>query len=255
MDLKKLIKEELLKLQKISVLKEQKVQLEKELEQLYETKDVYAMYKKAGLEPPHPGKGIHTKKFHKCVTSVGDEDNKNPYAICMAKLGKEKAVKASHRTDENFVYENKKGILSNKPGESTEVEIINRKNGQMWNAIVLKDGGIYKKGDKVVLDIDNVNFQHNINESESKKPIIFQYTTYRNPTEKELIEVDSCNLNAEDILNGFCYTIVGKGFKSAENIKMIVDSIEKLCKMFPNKEQYKKALEDAKLLKPKQFKI
>jgi hypothetical protein len=68
---------------------------------LNETKDVYAMYKKAGMEPPHPGKGIHTKKFHKCVTSVGDENGKNPYAICMSKLGKEKAVKSSHRTEES----------------------------------------------------------------------------------------------------------------------------------------------------------
>jgi hypothetical protein len=67
-----------------------------------ETKDVYAMYKKAGMEAPHPGKGIHTKKFHKCVTSVGDKGGKNPYAICMSSLGKNKAVKASHRTDEGM---------------------------------------------------------------------------------------------------------------------------------------------------------
>lgn len=70
-----------------------------------ETKDVKAMYRKAGMEPPHPGKGIHTKKFHKCVTSVGDESGKNPYAICMDSLGKEKAVKAPHRTDEEIVDE------------------------------------------------------------------------------------------------------------------------------------------------------
>jgi len=79
-----------------------------------ETKDVDAMYKKAGMEPPHPGKGIHTKKFHKCVTSVGEKGGKNPYAICMSSLGKNKAVKADHRTEEGsspMVDEIKKPIV------------------------------------------------------------------------------------------------------------------------------------------------
>jgi len=71
--------------------------------ELKETKDVKAMYRNAGMEPPHPGKGIHTKKFHKCVTSVGEKGGKNPYAICMSSMGKDKAVKASHRTDENTI--------------------------------------------------------------------------------------------------------------------------------------------------------
>lgn len=71
-----------------------------------ETKDIKAMYTRAGMDPPHPGKGIHTKKFHKCVTSVGDEKGKNPYAICMASLGADKAVKASHRKDEQINEEN-----------------------------------------------------------------------------------------------------------------------------------------------------
>lgn len=68
-----------------------------------ETKGVNAMYKNAGMTPPE-GKGIHTKKFHKCVTSVGEKgDVDNPYAVCMSSLGKEKAVKAAHRTDENAI--------------------------------------------------------------------------------------------------------------------------------------------------------
>jgi len=95
-----------------------------------ETKDVKAMYRKAGMEPPHPGKGIHTKKFHKCVTSVGDEDGKNPYAICMSSLGKEKAVKASHRTDENMEYpvsDTKSKILS-QAGEMPETGVDLRFN-------------------------------------------------------------------------------------------------------------------------------
>jgi hypothetical protein len=94
--LKQFIAEEIQKLHKITILKEEKKQIEEELKILNETKDVTAMYKKAGMEPPHPGKGIHTKKFHKCVTSVGKKGEvDNPYAVCMSSLGKEKAVKAS----------------------------------------------------------------------------------------------------------------------------------------------------------------
>ncbi len=105
-NLKNFIKEELTKLYKLDLLKEEKIKIEKELNLFNETKDVYAMYKKAGMEAPHPGKGIHTKKFHKCVTDVGDDKGKNPYAICMSSLGKDKAVKADHRTDENAETQN-----------------------------------------------------------------------------------------------------------------------------------------------------
>lgn len=105
-NLKKFIQEEVKKLHQIALLEEAKKQIKEELQTLNETKDVKAMYKKAGMTPPD-GKGIHTKKFHKCVTSVGDEKGKNPYAICMDSLGKEKAVKASHRTDETIGIEYK----------------------------------------------------------------------------------------------------------------------------------------------------
>ena len=140
-NLKKFIQEEIQKLHQITLLENKKNQIERKLKLLSEgkekligydipewtmpalinrdysglkgkdkeklnsfmkeTKDINAMYRKAGMTPPD-GKGIHTKKFHKCVTSVGDENKKNPYAICMSSLGKEKAVKASHRTDENI---------------------------------------------------------------------------------------------------------------------------------------------------------
>jgi len=76
--------------------------IDSEGNELKETAGIKALYRNAGMQPPHPGKGIHTKKFHKCVTSVGDEKGKNPYTICMASLGKDKAVKAAHRTDEQI---------------------------------------------------------------------------------------------------------------------------------------------------------
>jgi hypothetical protein len=61
------------------------------------SKKIKAMYRKAGMKPPK-GKGIHTEKFHRCVTKVGKRGGvTNPYAVCMASLGKKKAVKKSHR--------------------------------------------------------------------------------------------------------------------------------------------------------------
>ena len=55
------------------------------------------MYRKAGMKPPN-GKGIHTAKFHRCVTKVGKKGGvKNPHAVCMASLGAKKAVRKGHR--------------------------------------------------------------------------------------------------------------------------------------------------------------
>ena len=58
------------------------------------TKACRAMKRATGTK----GKGIHTAKFHRAVTKIkksGTADN--PYAVAMATLGKEKAVKKSHR--------------------------------------------------------------------------------------------------------------------------------------------------------------
>lgn len=91
----------------------------------------------------------------------------------------------------------------------------------------------------------------NANESitENKTPKIFSYTAYRLPTEDELKEIDSCNLNAEEINKGFGYTIIGKGMADNKNKKMIIDAISKLCSMYPENEEYKKALANAKEMK------
>ena len=139
MDLKKFIQEEVFKLHKTTILKEEKLRIEKELKLLGETKDVTAMYNKAEMEAPHPGKGIHTKKFHKCVTSVGDDKEKNPYAICMASLGKDKAVHKSHQTEGEIdevkkpvtpISEKTKAILAKwimeKGTKETAVKLVNK---------------------------------------------------------------------------------------------------------------------------------
>lgn len=74
------------------------------------------------------------------------------------------------------------------------------------------------------------------------KPKIFTYTIYRLPTKEELIDVNNSQLNADEIINGFTYTIVGRGIKSPENKKMIINSIKLLHDLYPDNMEYKIAL-------------
>jgi hypothetical protein len=73
-------------------------------------------------------------------------------------------------------------------------------------------------------------------------PSIFKGTIYRLPTKKELEEVNNFNLNADEISQGFNYTIVGRGMFSDKNKEMIVNSIKALCDLYPNNKEYKEAL-------------
>lgn len=85
------------------------------------------------------------------------------------------------------------------------------------------------------------------NTSENK-PSIFKQTIYRLPNEQELEEfINFPNLTSDDIINGFTYTIIGKGVKNANNNKMIIDSIQMLSDKYPENKEYKKALEIIKL--------
>lgn len=60
------------------------------------TEQIRELYKEAGLNPPN-GKGVHTEKFHKCVVDVKKKGTaKSPYAVCMASIGPEKAIKKTH---------------------------------------------------------------------------------------------------------------------------------------------------------------
>lgn len=60
------------------------------------------LYRGAGLTPPK-GKGIHTMDFHSCVTQCAKNQGGkikgkvNCWAVCMASLGKAKAVRKAHR--------------------------------------------------------------------------------------------------------------------------------------------------------------
>lgn len=84
-----------------------------------------------------------------------------------------------------------------------------------------------------------------------EKPGIFNHTIYRLPSKEELENVNSFNLNAEEILNGFSYTIIGRGIFSDKNKEMIIQSIKMLCDLFPENSEYKTALKKAMELKPR----
>jgi hypothetical protein len=78
--------------------------------------------------------------------------------------------------------------------------------------------------------------------TESRTPEMFSRTHYRLPTEEDLIDIDSCRLSPKQIVDGFSYTIIGRGMRSAENTIMIATSLGMLYAMFP-KPEYKKAIE------------
>lgn len=79
----------------------------------------------------------------------------------------------------------------------------------------------------------------------SDNPDIFKRTIYRIPTESELENVDSFKLSSSEILDGFKYTIVGRGIFSQKNKNMIIESIKLLCELFPENIEYKKSLLEA----------
>lgn len=81
-----------------------------------------------------------------------------------------------------------------------------------------------------------------------EKPKIFKETIYRVPTKNELIDVDMYNLSTEEILNGFKYTIVGRGVMWQAQKDKIIESIQSLCKLFPHNIYYKEALKKAQNL-------
>lgn len=63
------------------------------------------LYKDKGVSDKTPkGRGIHSLKFHQCVSSVLRDNKGYSYSraasICMAQLGADKAVNPSHRRSE-----------------------------------------------------------------------------------------------------------------------------------------------------------
>ncbi|MCK9445985.1 hypothetical protein M0Q50_03735 [bacterium] len=80
-------------------------------------------------------------------------------------------------------------------------------------------------------------------EPSKDKPSIFQYTIYRLPTEEELDEfINYPNMTPEQIVNGFGYTIIGRGMNSEKNQNMIKQCIQLLIDKYPKDDKYKHAL-------------
>lgn len=78
-------------------------------------------------------------------------------------------------------------------------------------------------------------------------PSIFTRTYYALPTTEQLDEFkDHPHLTVEDIVQGFGYTIVGRGVSSPDNMQKIIKSIQMLVDRYPEKDVYKEALVKAK---------
>lgn len=89
--------------------------------------------------------------------------------------------------------------------------------------------------------------ENTIWERHKQLPSIFTRTYYALPTSEQVEEFEQFpHLTAEEIVQGFGYTIVGRGVNSPENSRKIVESIRMLVDRYPEQEAYKDALELAK---------
>jgi hypothetical protein len=75
------------------------------------------------------------------------------------------------------------------------------------------------------------------------KPEFFSRTFYSEPTDEQLKDINLSGLSTKDIINGFGYSIIGRGVFGKEPKDTIIKSIERLCNMYPDNEYYKKVLE------------
>lgn len=90
-----------------------------------------------------------------------------------------------------------------------------------------------------------------LKEVKHSKPSIFRRTYYALPTTEQIEEFkDYPALTAEDINQGFGYTIVGRGISNTESINKIIESIQMLINRFPENKVYQTALRLAKQRKP-----
>ncbi len=95
-----------------------------------------------------------------------------------------------------------------------------------------------------------------INENYSdvnKLPSFFRETKYRLPNIEEIKEFEKYDLTPQEILNGFHYSIVGRGILDGKRKQMIITAIKMLIDYYLdiNNEIYKQALELAESLKSK----
>lgn len=66
------------------------------------SKRIKSLYRAAGLTPPD-GKGIHSVKFHRCVTQCAKKQGGkikgkvNCWAVCMSSIGRGEAVRKAYQ--------------------------------------------------------------------------------------------------------------------------------------------------------------
>ncbi len=77
---------------------------------------------------------------------------------------------------------------------------------------------------------------------EKNLPKIFTHTIYRLPTYEEYVDIHNHDLTVDEIINGFKYTIIGRGITTKQNKKMVYEAILILTKIFPKNLIYWKAL-------------
>ena len=100
--------------------------------------------------------------------------------------------------------------------------------------------------------IKRLNSKPDPNEIRTEFPFVFQYTLYRIPTNEELKNFEKYpELTPKQVLNEFGYIHIGKGVLSDKVKNKIVESIQKLCDLYPENEKYKEALKLALDMKPK----
>jgi len=92
-----------------------------------------------------------------------------------------------------------------------------------------------------------------INDEKRKEfPFIFKYTLYRIPTNEEMKAFEKYpELTPKQILNEFGYIQIGKGILSDKIKNKIVESIQKLCDLYPEDSRYKESLKLANELIPR----
>lgn len=78
------------------------------------------------------------------------------------------------------------------------------------------------------------------------KPSFFSCTNYRLPTAEELKEINSFDLSSKELMEGFGYTIVGRGIMREQEKNDIIKSAVMLSEMYPENRVYQEAIKQAK---------
>lgn len=135
---------------------------------------------------------------------------------------------------------------SKKSEEEEKYELI-EKISQHWSEKLKQDYLVPRSlFHYSLVELKNIENIYLNEEFENKKPKIFTYTKYDLPDEEDLIDINNYNLSVDDIINGFRYTIIGRGIKDNKRIKMIIDSIKLLSEKYPENKIYSEALKKIK---------